>query len=89
MNIFPFFAHFLLCIISMPNVSKGEKNCVSAVGDPGMRRDGLKVAIEGWNFCNEVGNEAPSMGSPRAADCFDVHPSRKHKHKRKQQVPLF
>ncbi|KAL8522686.1 hypothetical protein ACS0TY_012864 [Phlomoides rotata] len=44
----------------------------SAVGDPGMRRDGLRVAFEAWNFCNEVGEEAPHMGSPRAADCFDL-----------------
>lgn len=44
----------------------------SAVGDPGMKRDGLRVAFEAWNFCNEVGFEAPHMGSPRAADCFDV-----------------
>ncbi|KAL0291998.1 UNVERIFIED_CONTAM: hypothetical protein Scaly_2611000 [Sesamum calycinum] len=47
-------------------------NGASAVGDPGMRRDGLRVAFEGWNFCNEVGQEAPDMGSPRAADCFDL-----------------
>ncbi|KAJ1425599.1 hypothetical protein SESBI_10949 [Sesbania bispinosa] len=45
---------------------------VSAVGDPGMQRDGLRVAFEAWNFCNEVGQEAPQMGSPRAADCFDL-----------------
>uniref|UniRef100_A0A0D9WEI7 DUF7705 domain-containing protein n=1 Tax=Leersia perrieri TaxID=77586 RepID=A0A0D9WEI7_9ORYZ len=45
---------------------------VSAVGDPGMRRDGLRVAWEAWNFCNEVGREAPGMGSPRGADCFDL-----------------
>jgi hypothetical protein len=45
---------------------------VSAVGDPGMRRDGLRVAWEAWNFCNEVGQEAPGMGSPRGADCFDI-----------------
>lgn len=44
----------------------------SAVGDGGMRRDGLRVAFEGWNFCNEVGAEASGMGSPRAADCFDL-----------------
>ncbi|XVE73531.1 hypothetical protein DITRI_Ditri11bG0125900 [Diplodiscus trichospermus] len=44
---------------------------MSAVGDPGMRRDGLRVAFEAWNFCNEVAYEAPGMGSPRAADCFD------------------
>jgi hypothetical protein len=45
---------------------------ISAVGDPGMRRDELRVALEAWNFCNEVGEEAPGMGSPRAADCFDL-----------------
>ncbi|XP_027149577.1 uncharacterized protein LOC113749901 [Coffea eugenioides] len=48
-------------------------NAASAVGDPGMRRDELRVAFEAWNFCNEVGNEeAPGMGSPRAADCFHI-----------------
>ncbi|CAN6445547.1 unnamed protein product [Victoria cruziana] len=53
---------------------------VSALGDPGMKRDGLRVAFEAWNFCNEVAEEAPSMGSPRLADCFDVFvkDSRKH-----------
>lgn len=40
-----------------------------------MKRDGLRVAFEAWNFCNEVGLEAPHMGSPRAADCFDVSTS--------------
>ncbi|KAL0406697.1 UNVERIFIED_CONTAM: hypothetical protein Slati_3983600 [Sesamum latifolium] len=49
-----------------------ETTMTSAVGDPGMRRDGLRVAIEAWNQCNEVGEEAPNMGSPRKADCFDI-----------------
>lgn len=49
-----------------------EEKYTSAVGDPGMRRDGLRVAFEAWNFCNEVGQEAPLSGSPRAADCFDL-----------------
>lgn len=48
------------------------RDYISAIGDPGMRRDGLRVAIESWNQCNEVGKEAPNMGSPRMADCFDV-----------------
>ncbi|GJN35694.1 hypothetical protein PR202_gb24494 [Eleusine coracana subsp. coracana] len=48
---------------------------ISAIGDPGMRRDGLRVAWEAWNFCNEVGEEAPGMGSPRGADCFDLETS--------------
>ncbi|XP_075642732.1 uncharacterized protein LOC142614076 [Castanea sativa] len=54
--------------------ARGEQY-ISAVGDPGMRRDGLRVAFEAWNFCNEVGEEAPGMGSPRAADCFDLSSS--------------
>ncbi|KAL0903230.1 hypothetical protein M5K25_027591 [Dendrobium thyrsiflorum] len=44
----------------------------SIIGDPGMKRDELRVALEAWNFCNEVGTEAPGMGSPRLADCFDI-----------------
>ncbi|TKY52408.1 hypothetical protein E2542_SST23930 [Spatholobus suberectus] len=56
-----------------------EQSHVSAVGDPGMQRDGLRVAFEAWNFCNEVGQEAPHMGSPRAADCFDLTGSLTHK----------
>ncbi|GAB2298518.1 hypothetical protein Dimus_032582 [Dionaea muscipula] len=51
----------------------GEGGIDSALGDPGMRRDSLRVGFEGWNFCNQVGlQEAPGMGSPRAADCFDL-----------------
>ncbi|KAJ0110906.1 hypothetical protein Patl1_00786 [Pistacia atlantica] len=44
---------------------------------------GLRLGFEAWNFCNEVGEEAPGMGSPRAADCFDLSTKvtkyRKHK----------
>ncbi|XP_021768624.1 uncharacterized protein LOC110732949 isoform X1 [Chenopodium quinoa] len=58
------------CSVNAGNIEK-EK---SAVGDPGMKRDGLRVAFEAWNFCNEVGHEAPAMGSPRAADCFNFIP---------------
>ncbi|KAM5558483.1 hypothetical protein ABKV19_020274 [Rosa sericea] len=63
-------AHLLL--ISAVNGAKSSNGYISAVGDPGMKRDGLRVALEAWNFCNEVGEEAPGMGSPRAADCFDI-----------------
>ncbi|KAM6541365.1 hypothetical protein CsatB_005812 [Cannabis sativa] len=60
--------------------STPDDNYISVVGDPGMRRDGLRVAFEAWNFCNEVGQEAPHTGSPRAADCFDLKGSSlKHK----------
>ncbi|CAN8314389.1 unnamed protein product [Cochlearia groenlandica] len=52
--------------------SSSYSSAVSVVGDPGMERDGLRVAFEAWNFCNEVGLEAPHMGSPRAADCFHL-----------------
>lgn len=57
---------------------------LSAVGDPGMKRDGLRVAFEAWNFCNEVGLEAPHMGSPRAADCFDVSSKCNRAHRKDQ-----
>lgn len=45
---------------------------VSALGDGGMRNRNARVALEAWNFCNEVGVEAPTMGSPRFADCADL-----------------
>ncbi|KAG6793728.1 hypothetical protein POTOM_002951 [Populus tomentosa] len=61
---------FLACFTSV--VMACNDDFISAVGDPGMRRDGLRVAIEAWNQCNEVGEEAVDMGSPRMADCFDV-----------------
>ncbi|XAR61472.1 Calcium/calmodulin-dependent protein kinase [Bertholletia excelsa] len=66
------FAPLSLCYSTQFMVKESKDSSTSAVGDPGMRRDGLRVAIEGWNFCNEVGKEAPAMGSPRAADCFDI-----------------
>lgn len=47
-------------------------NYVSAIGDPGMENPNVRVALEAWNFCNEVGFEAPNMGSPRWADCADL-----------------
>ncbi|KAH7545025.1 hypothetical protein FEM48_Zijuj01G0049700 [Ziziphus jujuba var. spinosa] len=50
-----------------------EDKYITAVGDPGMRRDSLRVAIESWNQCNEAGQETPQAGSPRAADCFDIY----------------
>lgn len=57
-------------------ICKGvESGHSSAVGDPGMITDGLRIALEAWNFCNEVGEEAPGMGSPRAADCFHLSDS--------------
>ncbi|XP_050203376.1 uncharacterized protein LOC126653512 isoform X2 [Mercurialis annua] len=64
---------FLLNLIILITIYTAHaKQSSSAVGDPGMRRDELRVAFEAWNFCNEVGHEAPSMGSPRAADCFHL-----------------
>ncbi|XP_058103634.1 uncharacterized protein LOC131247243 [Magnolia sinica] len=71
-----FFVVVVFALLDL-SVSCGEDG-ISALGDPGMRRDGLRVALEGWNFCNEVGEEAPGMGSPRAADCFDVSQSSQH-----------
>lgn len=72
----------LFCVFG---ATKGDDSELSsAVGDPGMRRDGLRVGFEAWNFCNEVGEEAPEMGSPRAADCFDLS-SNKHRSGRRRK----
>lgn len=64
---------FVFCCDEILLSVRAENGYISAVGDPGMRRDGLRVAIESWNQCNEVGEEAPVTGSPRLADCFDVY----------------
>nr|POF07939.1 hypothetical protein CFP56_45237 [Quercus suber] len=37
-----------------------------------MKSPDVRVGLEAWNFCNEVGMEAPNMGSPRLADCADL-----------------
>lgn len=69
----PFYFFTFLSFVLLPCVAFVQgRDAVSAVGDPGMTKDGLRVAFEAWNFCNEVGKEAPAMGSPRAADCFDL-----------------
>ncbi|KHN00237.1 hypothetical protein glysoja_022841 [Glycine soja] len=73
------FVLLLNVLVFSASLVSSEQSHVSAVGDPGMQRDGLRVAFEAWNFCNEVGQEAPHMGSPRAADCFDLSGSLTHK----------
>lgn len=67
------FGFILLSILLLNFPATADGGRVSAVGDPGMRRDGLRVGIEAWNQCNEVNEEAPNMGSPRMADCFDIN----------------
>ena len=69
-----YLASLCVMIMLMCSVSWVRGGDVTAIGDPGMKRDGLRVAIEAWNQCNEVGQEAPDMGSPRQADCFDLLP---------------
>ena len=49
----------------------------SILGDSGMKSESLRVALEGWNFCNRAGPvESWSGGvvppSLRYADCADV-----------------
>lgn len=39
-----------------------EEEYESAVGDPGMKRDGLRVAIEACNQCNEEAEEGRNRG---------------------------
>ncbi|KAJ0085849.1 hypothetical protein Patl1_07605 [Pistacia atlantica] len=56
-----------------PHGSWTNDEFVSAIGDPGMRNVNVRVALEAWNFCNEVGFEAPGMGSPRLADCANFY----------------
>lgn len=70
-----FWVYFQIVLVIL---FSGSCNCKekSAIGDPGMKRDDLRVAIEAWNQCNEVHEEAPNMGSPRQADCFDVEKSK-------------
>uniref|UniRef100_A0A7N0ZZ30 DUF7705 domain-containing protein n=1 Tax=Kalanchoe fedtschenkoi TaxID=63787 RepID=A0A7N0ZZ30_KALFE len=63
----------LVLCLSTPSVccnAPGE--FVSAIGDPEMRSPSSRFALEAWNFCNEVGAEAPGVGSPRYADCADI-----------------
>ncbi|KAH6834024.1 calcium/calcium/calmodulin-dependent Serine/Threonine-kinase [Perilla frutescens var. hirtella] len=50
-----------------------ENSFTSVLGDPGMKSPNSRFAFEAWNFCNEVGMEAPKMGSPRLADCADLY----------------
>lgn len=85
------FLLLFLTIIAFLRISGGlkEEDFASAVGDPGMKRDGLRIAFEAWNFCNEVGEEAPGMGSPRAADCFDVSTSSKNRKLQDSAVSLL
>lgn len=66
------FGIVLVSILLFECLVSADQGRTSAVGDPGMKRDSLRVAIEAWNQCNEVGEEAPNMGSPRKADCFDI-----------------
>ena len=49
----------------------------SIVGDSGMRSERLRIALEGWNFCNRAGSveswkDGVVLPSPRYADCADV-----------------
>jgi hypothetical protein len=62
----------VVCVVGLYVEEKRGYEYESIVGDPGMKSDKLRVALEEWNFCNEVGQEAPGMGSPRQADCADV-----------------
>lgn len=66
------FCAVIIVAITFSSPSFCRQDRVSVVGDPGMRRDDLRIEIEAWNQCNEVGEEAPNMGSPREADCFDI-----------------
>ncbi len=44
------------------------------LGDSGMKSQKVRVVMEGWNFCNRVGEEdsPPQSPSPRWVDCADL-----------------
>uniref|UniRef100_A0A2N9ID96 DUF7705 domain-containing protein n=1 Tax=Fagus sylvatica TaxID=28930 RepID=A0A2N9ID96_FAGSY len=63
---------FLLSLANYYHLAHALDKYISAIGDPGMKNPDVRVALEAWNFCNEVGMEAPNMGSPRLADCADL-----------------
>ncbi|XP_030513032.1 uncharacterized protein LOC115727046 [Rhodamnia argentea] len=62
----------LLLLLLPPADASSDGYYASAIGDPGMKSPNVRVGFEAWNFCNEVGAEAPSMPSPRLADCSDL-----------------
>lgn len=43
-----------------------------------MKSEKVRVAVEGWNFCNRVGIESPAAPSPRWADCTDINCGNSH-----------
>ena len=63
----------LIWVWSVIYVANASEKYISAVGDPGMKSPNVRIGLEAWNFCNEVGAEAPQMGSPRMADCADLY----------------
>ncbi|KAF8411931.1 hypothetical protein HHK36_004489 [Tetracentron sinense] len=68
-------ASSLLLLISLLSSASfiTSDNYISAIGDPAMMNPNIRIAFEAWNFCNEVGEEAPGMGSPRGADCANIY----------------
>jgi hypothetical protein len=64
---------FLLSLGYHLGIAHASEKYISAIGDPGMKNPNVRVGLEAWNFCNEVGTEAPNMGSPRMADCADLY----------------
>ncbi|CAK9882248.1 unnamed protein product [Sphagnum jensenii] len=63
----------MLLFLVLPCLFKRMKES-SVLGDPGMKSQKVRVAVEGWNFCNRVGEEdsPPQSPSPRWADCADL-----------------
>jgi hypothetical protein len=45
----------------------------SIIGDPGMKSNSFRLALEAWNFCNGAvgGSLSSSLPSPRYADCVN------------------
>lgn len=66
------FVGLTVCLVNGELLQETD-SYVSVIGDPGMKSPNARFGLEAWNFCNEVGMEAPNMGSPRMADCADLY----------------
>ncbi|CAM6055566.1 unnamed protein product [Sphagnum tenellum] len=61
-----------LLVVDRKFVSLNDRFGSSILGDPGMTSEKVRVAVEGWDFCNRAGDLSSGSPSPRWADCADL-----------------
>ncbi|KAH9569470.1 hypothetical protein CY35_03G135400 [Sphagnum magellanicum] len=61
-----------LLLVDRKFVSLNDRFGSSILGDPGMTSEKVRVAVEGWDFCNRAGDLSSGSPSPRWADCADL-----------------